>query len=215
MRSKEEAHDYRYFPDPDLLPLKLEQSFIDAIQKTLPELPDAKKKRFIDGYGLSIYDASVLTAEQSRAAYFETVAKGRDAKIAANWVITELLGALNKLGKTLDDSPVSAPQLGGLLDLILNNTISGKIAKDVFADMIETGRDAAAIVEAKGLKQVTDTSAIEKFVDDVIAAHPDVAQKYRGGDDRVFGFLVGQIMKASGGKANPVMANELLKKKLG
>ena len=150
----------------------------------------------------------------SRAAYFETVTKGRDPKIAANWVITELLGALNKQGKTLDQSPVSADQLGGLIDLILDNTISGKIAKDVFVDMFATGKNASDIVEAKGLKQVTDIASIEKFVDDVIAKHPDIVEKYKGGDERVFGFLVGQVMKASSGKANPAMANELLKKKL-
>jgi len=214
MRSKEEAHDYRYFPDPDLLPLQLEQSYIDNIRATLPELPDNKKKRFMSDMGLSLYDASVLIAEMSRAAYFETVTKGRDPKIAANWVITELLGALNKKGKTLDQSPVSADQLGGLIDLILDNTISGKIAKDVFVDMFATGKNASDIVEAKGLKQVTDIASIEKFVDDVIAKHPDIVEKYKGGDERVFGFLVGQVMKASSGKANPAMANELLKKKL-
>lgn len=214
MRSKEEAHDYRYFPDPDLLPLKLDPKWIAEIQATLPELPDQKKKRFMADMSLSAYDASVLVAEKSRAAYFEIVAKGRDPKIAANWIITELLGALNKQGKTIDESPVSAQNLGGLIDLILNNTISGKIAKDVFADMLETGKDAASIVEAKGLKQVTDTGAIEKFVDDVIAANPSIVADYKSGNDRVFGFLVGQVMKLSGGKANPGLANELLKKKL-
>ncbi len=214
MRSKEEAHDYRYFPDPDLLPLKLDPSYIDQIRATLPELPDQKKKRFMNDMGLSLYDASVLIAEMPRAAYFETVAKGRDPKITANWIITELLGALNKQGKTLDQSPVSADQLGGLIDLILDNTISGKIAKDVFIDMFSTSKNAADIVSDKGLKQVTDTSAIEKFVDDVIAKNADIVADYRAGNDRVFGFLVGQVMKASGGKANPGMANELLKKKL-
>lgn len=214
MRSKEEAHDYRYFPDPDLLPLKLDQAWIDEIAGTLPELPDDKKKRFVEGYGLPAYDAGVLTAERARADYFEIVAGGRDAKIAANWVITELLGALNKAGKDLGESPVSAAQLGGLLDLMANNTINGKIAKDVFADMFATSKDAAAIVDEKGLRQTTDTGAIEKFIDEVIAVHADVVADYRGGNARVFGFLVGQVMKASGGKANPGMINELLKKKL-
>lgn len=214
MRSKEEAHDYRYFPDPDLLPLKLDPKWIAEIQATLPELPDHKKKRFISDMGLSAYDASVLVDDKARAAYFETAAKGRDAKIVANWIITELLGALNKQGKEIDASPVSATQLGGLVDLILNNTISGKIAKDVFAEMFVSGKDASAIVEAKGLKQVTDTAAIEKFVDDVIAANASVVIDYKGGNERVFGFLVGQVMKLSGGKVNPGLANELLKKKL-
>ena len=214
MRSKEEAHDYRYFPDPDLLPLVLEQSFIDGIRADLPELPDQKRARFMTDYGLPPYDARILTDELARADYFEIVAKGRDAKIAANWVITELLGLLNKQGKGIEDSPVSAAALGGLIDLILNNTISGKIAKDVFVDMLETGKSAAEIVESKGLRQVTDTSAIEKFVNDAIAANPSVVADYKSGNDRVFGFLVGQVMKLSGGKANPGLANDLLKKKL-
>ena len=215
MRSKEEAHDYRYFPCPDLLPLKIEQSWVDDIKQTLPELPDQKKHRFMDDYGLGLYDASVLIAERPRADFYETVAKGRDTKLAANWVINELLGALNKDGKTLEDSPVSAEQLGGLIALISDNTISGKIAKDVFADMYETGKDAAAIVEEKGLKQVTDTGAIEAVIDEVIAENPDNVAAYQGGKDKLFGFFVGQVMKKSQGKANPAMVNELLKKKLG
>ena len=173
MRSKEEAHDYRYFPDPDLLPLVLERSWIEQIKETLPELPDQKKHRFINAYSLSAYDASVLIAERARADFFETVAQGRDSKLAANWVINELLGALNKDGKSLDESPIKAEQLGGLIDLISDETISGKIAKDVFADMFKTGKDAAVIVEEKGLKQVTDTGAIEAIVDEVIAENPD------------------------------------------
>ena len=214
MRSKEEAHDYRYFPDPDLLPLVIEQNFVDAIKATLPELPDQKKHRFMSSYGLSAYDASVLIMERARADYYETVAKGRDAKLAANWVINELLGGLNKDGKTLAESPVSATQLGELIGLIKDNTISGKIAKDVFADMMATGKDAAKIVDEKGLKQVTDSGAIEKIVDEVIAENPDNVAAYKSGKDKLFGFFVGQVLKKSGGKANPDMVNELLKKKL-
>lgn len=214
MRSKEEAHDYRYFPDPDLLPLVIEQSFVDAIKATLPELPDQKKHRFMTDYGLSMYDASVLIMERARADYFETVAKGHDSKLAANWVINELLGALNKDGKTLAESPVTAHQLGGLIALISDSTISGKIAKDVFAEMMATGKDAVVIVDEKGLKQVTDTGAIEKIVDEVIAENPDNVAAYKGGKDKLFGFFVGQVMKKSAGKANPDMVNDLLKAKL-
>ena len=215
MRSKEEAHDYRYFPDPDLLPVILEQSWIDQIKETLPELPDQKKHRFMNEFGLSAYDSSVLIAERTRANFYEEVAKGRDAKIAANWVINELLGSLNKQGKTLTESPITATQLGGLIALISDNTISGKIAKDVFAEMMETGQDAASIVESKGLKQVTDIGAIEKIVDETIAENPDNVAAYKGGKDKLFGFFVGQVMKKSQGKANPDIVNELLKKKLG
>ncbi len=213
MRSKEDAHDYRYFPDPDLLPLTLDQSFVDGIKATLPELPDAKKKRFI-AMGLTTYDASVLTGERDRAVFFEKVANGNDAKLAANWLTTELLGALNKAEKDLSESPVSAEQLGGLIALISDNTISGKIAKEVFAEMFATGKDAAAIVEEKGLKQVTDTGAIEKLVDEVLAANADKVAEYRAGKDKMFGFFVGQIMKLSGGKMNPAIVNDLLKAKL-
>lgn len=215
MRSKEEAHDYRYFPDPDLLPLVITQDYVDTIKKTLPELPDQKKHRFMSAFGLSAYDSSVLIAERARADYYEAVAKGHDAKLAANWVINELLGALNKDSKSLDETPVTAEQLGGLIALISNNTISGKIAKDVFAEMMATGKDAAAIVEEKGLKQVTDSGAIEKIVDEVIAENPDNVEAYRGGKDKLFGFFVGQVMKKSAGKANPDMVNDLLKQKLG
>jgi aspartyl-tRNA(Asn)/glutamyl-tRNA(Gln) amidotransferase subunit B len=214
MRSKEEAHDYRYFPDPDLLPLNIEQSYVDAIKATLPELPDQKKHRFMKDFGLSAYDASVLIMERPRANYYETVAKGRDPKLAANWVTNELLGALNKDGKTLEESPVTAEQLGGLIGLIADNTISGKIAKDVFADMMATGKDAAKIVDEKGLKQITDSGAIEKIVDEVIAENPDNVAAFKGGKDKLFGFFVGQVLKKSGGKANPDIVNELLKKKL-
>ncbi len=214
MRSKEDAHDYRYFPDPDLLPLKLEQAFVDDIKKTLPELPDAKKKRFID-MGLSPYDASVLVAEKERADFYEKVADNNDPKLAANWVTTELAGALNKAGKALHDSPISAEKLGGLLKLIADNTISGKIAKEVFSEMFATGKDAAKIVDEKGLKQVTDTGTIEKLVNEVLAENPDKVAEYKAGKDKMFGFFVGQVLKRSGGKANPAMVNDLLKAKLG
>ena len=214
MRSKEEAHDYRYFPDPDLLPLNVSNDQIESIRATLPELPDQKKHRFINDYGLSLYDASVLIAEQRRAEYFEVVANDNDAKLAANWVINELLGILNKNEKPLAESPISAEQLRGLIGLIADNTISGKIAKDVFAEMYATGKDADAIVEEKGLKQVTDTGAIEAIVDEVIAENPDQVEAYKSGKDKLFGFFVGQVMKKSQGKANPGVVNELLKKKL-
>ncbi|MCB1651578.1 MAG: Asp-tRNA(Asn)/Glu-tRNA(Gln) amidotransferase subunit GatB [Alphaproteobacteria bacterium] len=215
MRSKEEAHDYRYFPDPDLLPLHVSNDQIESIRATLPELPDVKKHRFMQEYGLSLYDSSVLIAEQARADYFETVANDNDAKLAANWVINELLGILNKNDKALAESPVSAAQLGGLIKLIADDTISGKIAKDVFAEMYASGKDASAIVEEKGLKQVTDTGAIEAVVDEVIAENPDNVAAYRSGKDKLFGFFVGQVMKKMQGKANPAAVNELLKKKLG
>ncbi len=214
MRSKEEAHDYRYFPDPDLLPLEFAQEWVNEIKETLPELPDEKKHRFMNDFGLSAYDASVLIAERSRADYYETVASGRDAKLAANWVINELLGILNKNEKTLDESPVSAEQLGGLIALISDDTISGKIAKDVFPEMFVTGKNADVIVEEKGLKQVTDTGAIEAIIDEVIAENPDNVAAYKGGKDKLFGFFVGQVMKKSQGKANPAAVNKLLKDKL-
>ncbi len=215
MRSKEEAHDYRYFPDPDLLPLEFEQSWIDEIKQTLPELPDEKKHRFMNDFGLSAYDASVLIAERARADYYETVANGRDPKLAANWVINELLGILNKNDKTLSDSPISARQLGGLIDLISDGTISGKIAKDVFAHMYKSGKNAEIIVEEKGLKQVTDTKAIENLIDQVIDENPENVEKYKNGKDKLFGFFVGQVMKKSQGKANPAAVNKILKDKLG
>lgn len=214
MRSKEDAHDYRYFPDPDLLPLTFDQSFVDQIAATMPELPDAKKHRFTKDFGLSVQDAGVLISERDRAEFFEKAAKGRDAKMVANWLTTELLGALNKSGKDLSESPVSAEQLGALVGLISDNTISGRIAKDVFAEMIATGKNPDAIVEEKGLKQVTDTGAIEKMVDEIIAENPGPVGEYRGGKDKLFGFFVGQAMKKSGGKMNPAIVNEILKKKL-
>lgn len=215
MRSKEEAHDYRYFPDPDLLPVDLPEGYVSNIEKSLPELPDQKKSRFMNDYGLSGYDTSVLTAEKALADYFEGVVdKNRDAKKAANWVINELLGGLNKDGKSIDQSPIKAEQLGELLDLMADDTISGKIAKQVFAVMLETGQNPEAIVEEKGLKQVTDTGAIEKIIDDVIAANPTQVEQYKGGKENLFGFFVGQTMKATQGKANPAVVNKILKEKL-
>jgi aspartyl-tRNA(Asn)/glutamyl-tRNA(Gln) amidotransferase subunit B len=214
MRSKEDAHDYRYFPDPDLLPLVLEPAFVEKIRGTLPELPDQKKKRYIESFGLSAYDASVLVADKASAEYFEEVANDNDPKLAANWITAELFGRLNKNGKAIEESPVTAAKLAGLLKLITDNTISGKIAKDVLDLMMETGKDAAAIVAEKGLKQVTDTGAIEKAIDDVLAANADKVAEYRSGKDKLFGFFIGQVMKATGGKANPAMLNDLLKKKL-
>lgn len=214
LRSKEDAHDYRYFPCPDLLPLVLTDEQIERIRATLPELPDAKRKR-LEAAGLSPYDAAVLCAEQSRAFYFEEVAKGRDAKTAANWVLNELLGRINKRGEDLEASKVTAANLGALIDLITDNTISGKIAKDVLDIMVETGDAPAAIVEEKGLKQVVDLGAIEKVIDDVLAANTDNVAAYRAGNEKLFGFFVGQVMKASGGKANPAAVNEVLKAKLG
>jgi aspartyl-tRNA(Asn)/glutamyl-tRNA(Gln) amidotransferase subunit B len=214
MRSKEDAHDYRYFPDPDLLPLVLEEKWIEDIRKSLPELPDAKKKRFIDEYGLTPYDARVLSGDSDAAAYFETVAKGRDAKAAANWVTQELAGVLNKKGLELADSPVKAADLGALLDLMKDGTINGKIAKDVFAKMVETGDAPGAIVEREGLRQVTDTGAIEKAIDDLIAGNPDKLEDVKK-NPKAFGWWVGQTMKATGGKANPGVVNEILKRKLG
>ncbi|OSQ45227.1 Asp-tRNA(Asn)/Glu-tRNA(Gln) amidotransferase subunit GatB [Thalassospira alkalitolerans] len=214
MRSKEMAHDYRYFPDPDLLPLVFDQAFVSEIEKTLPELPDEKKARFMRENGLSAYDAGVLVADQEKAAYYEVVAKGRDGKLAANWVITNLFGALNKAGVDVAESPVTAENLGKLLDLISNDTISGRIAKDVFEIMIETGDNPDKIVEEKGLKQITDTGAIETAIDEVIAANPDKVQEIRDGKDRMLGWFVGQVMKSTGGKANPGMVNKMLRDKI-
>jgi aspartyl-tRNA(Asn)/glutamyl-tRNA(Gln) amidotransferase subunit B len=214
MRSKEHAHDYRYFPDPDLLPLVLDPKWVGEIKATLPELPDEKRARFTKDYGLSDYDAGVLVSEKETGAFFESVAKGRDAKLAANWVMGDLAGLLNKAGKGIADSPVSADALGGLIDLIADNTISGRIAKDVFAAMFETGKPARDIVEAKGLRQVTDTGAIDAAIDDIMAKNADKVAEYRGGKDKLLGFFVGQVMKATGGKANPALLNERLKAKL-
>ncbi|HEX3441419.1 MAG TPA: Asp-tRNA(Asn)/Glu-tRNA(Gln) amidotransferase subunit GatB [Pseudolabrys sp.] len=214
MRSKEEAHDYRYFPDPDLLPLEVTAEEVAALERHLPELPDAKKARFIGDAGLSPYDAGVLVAERETADYFEAVAKGRDAKMAANWVINELFGRLNKEGKDIAASPVSAQQLGAMLDLIADGTISGKIAKDLFEILWTEGGDPRAIVEARGMKQVTDLGAIEKVIDEIIAANPDKVAQART-NPKAVGWFVGQVMKASGGKASPQAVNELLTRKLG
>lgn len=214
LRNKENAHDYRYFPDPDLLPLEFDDAFVEKIRASLPELPDEKKQRFIADYGLSPYDATVLVFEKESADYFEKVAKGRDGKTAANWVTTNLFGALNKLGKGIGESPVSAEQLGALIDLITDGTLSGRLAKDVFEIMIETGDDPAKIVEERGMKQVTDTGAIEKAIDEVMAANMDKVEDIRAGKDKLLGWFTGQVMKATQGKANPQAVNDLLKKKI-
>jgi aspartyl-tRNA(Asn)/glutamyl-tRNA(Gln) amidotransferase subunit B len=214
MRSKEEAHDYRYFPDPDLLPLVLDPDWVEQIRAELPELPDTKKARFMSEYGLSADDAGVLVTEKETALFFERVAEGRDAKAAANWIMGDLFGALNRLGIGIGQSPVSAGQLGELIDLIADGTVSGRLAKDVFAEMVASGGDPAAIVAAKGLRQVTDSAAIEAAIDTVLAAQADKVAEYRAGRDKLYGFFVGQIMRAMQGKANPALVNQLLKKKL-
>ncbi len=223
MRSKEEAHDYRYFPDPDLLPLELTMEYVGELEKNLPELPDAKKHRFMADFGLSDYDANVLVADRESADYFEAVAglrngkvvaEPRDGKVAANWVVNELFGRLNKEGKSIATSPVSAAQLGSIVDLISSGTISGKIAKDLFEIVWSEGGDPADIVEKRGLKQVTDTGAIEKAVDDIIAANPDKVEQVKA-KPTMLGWFVGQVMKGTGGKANPAAVNDILKKKLG
>ncbi|HTN10917.1 MAG TPA: Asp-tRNA(Asn)/Glu-tRNA(Gln) amidotransferase subunit GatB [Acetobacteraceae bacterium] len=214
MRSKEDAHDYRYFPDPDLLPLVLEQSWVDELRAALPELPDAKRARFIAEYGLSPYDAAVLVAEQATAQFYETLAKGRDPKQAANWLTGDYFAALNRLGRSIEDPPVSAESLGGLLDLIADATINGKIAKEVFEAMLESGDSAAAIVDARGLRQVTDSGAIDAAVDAVLAANSDKVAEFKSGKDKLFGFFVGQVMKAMAGKGNPALVNDVLRARL-
>lgn len=219
MRSKEEAHDYRYFPDPDLLPLEFSQNFVDELKAELPELPDQKKTRFVADFGLSAYDASVLVAERESAVFYETVLdrlvnRARDGKMAANWVINELFGRLNKEGRDIAGSPVNAEQLAAIVDLIGEGTISGKIAKDLFEIVWQEGGDPRALVESRGMKQVTDLSAIEKVVDDIITANPDKAAQVKD-KPQSLGWFVGQVMKSSGGKANPQAVNELLKSKLG
>jgi aspartyl-tRNA(Asn)/glutamyl-tRNA(Gln) amidotransferase subunit B len=218
MRSKEEAHDYRYFPDPDLLPLELRPKFVESLRTSLPELPDEKKHRFMADYALSAYDADVLVAERESAEFFEAVVRGgagrRDAKTAANWVINELFGRLNKEGREISASPVGAEQLGTILDLLADGTISGKIAKDVFEIVWIEGGDPRTIVEARGLKQVTDTGEIERAVDAIIAANPDKVEQAKT-KPAVVGWFVGQVMKSSGGKANPQTVNTLLRQKLG
>ena len=214
MRSKEEAHDYRYFPDPDLLPLEFDQAYVNALAQGLPELPDEKRARFIAEYGLPPYDAGVLVMEREAADYFEQVASGRDAKAAANWVINELFGRLNKEGKTISTSPVTASQLGAIVELISAGTISGKIAKDLFEIVWTEGGDPVALVEARGMKQVTDTGAIETAVDAIIAANPDKVAQAQA-KPTMLGWFVGQVMKQTGGKANPQAVNDVLKQKLG
>ncbi|KAB2886784.1 MAG: Asp-tRNA(Asn)/Glu-tRNA(Gln) amidotransferase subunit GatB [Pseudorhodoplanes sp.] len=214
MRSKEEAHDYRYLPDPDLLPLEFDQAFVDALRAGLPELPDQKKARFTEAMGLSAYDAGVLVAERETADYFEAVARGRDPKIAANWVINELTGRLNREGRPITESPVSADQLGAILDLMAEGTISGRIAKDLFEIVWAEGGDPRRIVDERGMKQVTDRGAIAAVVDEIVAANPDKAAQAKE-KPAVIGWFVGQVMKSSGGKANPKAVNDLLKQKLG
>jgi aspartyl-tRNA(Asn)/glutamyl-tRNA(Gln) amidotransferase subunit B len=215
MRTKEFAHDYRYFPDPDILPLVVETDWVERIKADMPELPDEKKQRFIDDYGLKAYDAGVLVAERETADFYETVAAGRDPKLAANWLTGDYFGALNKAGVDLDEAPVDAKMLGELLDLIADETISGRIAKDVFEEMWDSGKSAGAIVEDKGLKQITDTSELEGIVDKIVADNPEQVQQVQDGNQKVKGWFVGQVMKATGGKANPKLVNEILAKKLG
>ncbi len=215
MRSKEEAHDYRYFPDPDLLPLELDPAWVENIKVGLPELPDEKKARFVKDFGLPVYDAGVLVADRDTAAFYEAVAEGRDPKLAANWVIGDYFGALNKSGADLESAPVDAKKLGGLLDLIADGTISGRIAKEVFEEMWDSGQDAGAIVEAKGLKQISDSSEIEGLVEEIIAGNPAQVEQFKGGNEKILGWFVGQVMKATQGKANPGMVNKVLRDKLG
>jgi aspartyl-tRNA(Asn)/glutamyl-tRNA(Gln) amidotransferase subunit B len=214
MRSKEQAHDYRYFPDPDLLPLVVSQEFVDSIQATLPELPDEKKARFQSEYGLNAYDAGVMVAEKDSAEFFEKVAKGRDGKAAANWIMGDFFAVMNsKAEYSWANPPVSAENLGKMIDLIKDGTISSRLAKDVFQFMVTEGKDPATIVEEKGLRQVTDTGAIEKAIDEIFAANPDKVAEVKGGKDKLMGWFVGQVMKATQGKANPAMLNELIAKK--
>ena len=214
MRSKEEANDYRYFPDPDLLPLQLNDKRIEQVRKALPELPDARKARFMEQYGLPAYDAAVLTAARELADYFEVVALGQDAKVAANWVMGELLGALNKTNLEIENCPVTAEELRQLLARIADQTISGKIAKEIFEILFHEGGTVDAIIDARGLRQITDTSAIVAMIDDIIAKNPQQAADYRSGKEKLFGFFVGQVMKASQGKANPDQVNALLRERL-
>ncbi len=214
MRSKEDAHDYRYFPDPDLLPLELDEAFIEDIRASMPELPELRRKRFVDELGLSDYDAELLTAERARADYFEAASEGRDAKQAANWVAGELLGRLNKEGLEIDAAPIPAAGLGELIDLVSDGTLSGRMGREVFEAMWETGRPAPAIVEERGLKQISDTGALESLVDELLAREAGKAAEYRAGRTKLLGFFVGQVMKATGGKANPKVVNELLRARL-
>lgn len=214
LRSKEDAHDYRYFPDPDLLPLEIEQSWVDELKAALPELPENKRARLEKEYGISRYESGVLTAEQAVADFYETVAKNADARLATNWILGDFFGALNRTGRTIEDSPVSAEGLRELLGLISDSTINGKIAKEVLEDMVETGDSASAIVERKGLRQVTDTGAIEAAINAILEANSDKVEQYKSGKDKLFGFFVGQSMKAMKGKANPALVNDVLRKLL-
>lgn len=215
MRSKEDAHDYRYFPEPDLLPLVLDQAWIETLRAQLPELPDAKRARLIRDYGLTPYEAAIFVQEQATADFFETVARGRDAKQVANWMLGDFFAGLNRTGKTIETSPVREADLGALLDLMSDATINGKIAKEVLEIMVDTGEKPAAIVESRGLRQVTDTGAIDAAIDQVIAAHPDKLAEYQAGKEKLFGFFVGQVMKAMQGKGNPALVNTALKAKIG
>jgi aspartyl-tRNA(Asn)/glutamyl-tRNA(Gln) amidotransferase subunit B len=214
MRSKEDAHDYRYFPDPDLPALRLEEDWVSALKASLPELPDAKKARFITEYGLTPYEAGVLVSERGTADFYEAVARGRDAKLAANWMLGDVFAFLNRAGLSLEASPITVPALGGLLDLIADRTINGRIAKDVFQLMTETGKLPAIIVEEQGWRQVTDTGAIESAIDNILKKNAEKVAEYRGGREKLFGFFVGQTMKAMSGKGNPALINEILKSRL-
>ena len=214
LRSKEDAHDYRYFPDPDLLPLVLDEDWVAGLKAGLPELPDAKRARFVSEYGLPAYDAAVLVADQETAAFFEAVAAGRDAKLAANWMMGDFFAALNRTGRTIGDSPVSAAALGELVEVVSDGTINGRIAKEVFEVMVEGGEGPRSIIEARGLQQVVDTGAIDAAVERVLAANPEKVAEYRGGKEKLFGFFVGQVMKAMGGKGNPGLVNEAIRGRL-
>ena len=214
MRSKEYAHDYRYFPDPDLLPLELTQEYVDNIKATIPELPDARKDRYMDNFGLSSYDAGVLVAECDTAQYYEKLAKGHDPKLAANWVISNLFAVLKEKSVGIAESPVSAESLSKLLDLLKDDTISSRIAKDVFEIMVNEGKEADVIVEEKGLKQITDSEAIEAAIDEVISKSPEQVLQYKSGNEKIAGWFVGQVMKATQGKANPPLVNQMLRDKL-
>ena len=214
MRSKEDAHDYRYFPDPDLLPLKLNQSWIDDLKKDLPELPDEKKARFVEQYKISDYDAEVLTSDRLTSEYFEKVAKNRNVKLAVSWVASELFAILNKLNLTIEKSPVNSDQLGDLIDEIENGIISNRAAKEVFEEMCESSKSVKEIINDKGLVQISDTTEIEKFIDQVLIENPDNVQKYKEGKTKLLGFFIGEVMKATKGKANPGLLNQIVKKKL-
>ncbi len=214
LRSKEDAHDYRYFPDPDLLPLVLDEAWVEQLRLNLPELPDAKRARFVTQHGLTPYDATVLVADQETAAFYETVVDGRDTKMVANWMTGDFFAALNRTGRSIADSPVSAAALGELMDLLTDQTINGRIAKEVLEAMVESGEGPGAIVQARGLRQVTDTGAIDGAVQAVLAANPDKLAEYRSGKDKLFGFFVGQVMKAMAGRGNPALVNEAIKKAL-